>query len=75
MELRLGFFEMSRMKAAFGIDGIIGILWIILGAIFLVYQPLTAATIDLGFSLIGLIFVVIGILSMLKVMGALQKQS
>jgi hypothetical protein len=75
MELRLGVFEMSRMKAAFGIDGIIGILWIILGAIFLVYQPLTAATIDLGFSLIGLIFVVIGILSMLKVMGALQKQS
>jgi hypothetical protein len=66
-------FEMSRMKAAFGIDGIIGILWIIVGVIFLIYQPLTAATLDLGFSLIGLILVVIGILSMLKVMGALQK--
>jgi len=64
---------MSRMKAAFGIDGIIGILWIVLGAIFLIYQPLTAATLDLGFSLIGLIFVVIGVLSMMKVMGALQK--
>ena len=64
---------MSKMKAAFGIDGIIGILWIVLGAIFLVYQPLTAATLDLGFSLIGLILVVIGILSLMKVMGALQK--
>ena len=66
-------FKMSKMKAAFGIDGIIGILWIILGAIFIIYQPLTAATIDIGFSLIGLIFVVIGVLSMLKVMGAFQK--
>jgi hypothetical protein len=65
--------KVSTMKAAFGIDGIIGILYIILGAIFLVYQPLTSATIDLGFSLIGLIFVIIGILSMMKVMGALQK--
>ena len=64
---------MSRMKAAFGIDGIIGILWIVLGAIFMIYQPLATATIDLGFSLIGLIFVAIGILSMMKVMGALQK--
>jgi hypothetical protein len=64
---------MSKMKAAFGIDGIIGILWIILGAIFLIYQPLTSATIDLGFSLIGVILVIIGILSMMKVMGALQK--
>jgi hypothetical protein len=64
---------MSKMKAAFGIDGIIGILWIILGAIFMIYQPLMASTIDLGFSIIGLIFVIIGILSMMKVMGALQK--
>jgi len=64
---------MSRMKAAFGIDGIIGILWIVLGAIFMIYQPLSSATIDLGFSLIGVILIIIGVLSMMKVMGALQR--
>ena len=58
------------MKAAFGLNGIIGILWIIIGILFLIYQPfITGIPLDLGFSLIGLLILIIGILNLGKVIG------
>lgn len=61
---------MSKMKAAFGLNGIIGILWIIIGILFLIYQPLISGIpLDLGFSLIGLLILIIGILNLGKVIG------
>ena len=66
---------MSKIKAAFGLNGIIGILWIVIGVLFLLYQPLiTGIPLDLGFSLIGLLILIIGILNVGKVIGVLGNE-
>jgi len=64
---------MSKIRAAFGLSGLIGILWIIIGAIFIVYQPFGGIPLYLGFSVIGLLIVIIGILQLLKVIGVFEK--
>jgi len=63
-----------KIKAAFSLSGIKGILWIIIGAIFLVFQPL-GAPLGLGFSFVGFLIILIGILDFLQVIGMFAKSS
>jgi len=64
---------MSKIKAAFGLSGLIGILWIIIGVIFIIYQPFGGIPLSLGFSIIGVLIVIIGILQLFKVIGVFEK--
>jgi uncharacterized protein YhhL (DUF1145 family) len=64
---------MPRTRAAFGLNAIIGILWIIIGAIFIIYQPFGGIPLSLGFSIIGVIILLIGILELAKLVGATGK--
>ena len=61
-----------KIKAAFSLNGIKGILWIIIGIIFLIFQPL-GAPLGLGFSFVGLLILIIGILEFLQVIGIFAK--
>jgi hypothetical protein len=62
----------SKAKAAFSLSGIIGILWIIIGALFIWQMPL-GITFGLGFSVVGVLIVIIGILHLIKVIGAAEE--
>ena len=63
-----------KIKAAFSLSGIKGILWIIIGIIFLIFQPL-GTPLGLGFSFVGFLILIIGILDFLQVIGMFAKGS
>lgn len=62
---------LPKIKAAFGLSGIIGILWIIIGLI--IYQPFGGLPLYMGFSVIGVLLIIIGILQLPKVIGVFEK--
>jgi len=63
----------AKLKAAMSLNGIKGILWILIGIIFLIYQPL-GAPLGWGFSVVGLLILIIGIVSVLQIIGVFSSE-
>ena len=63
----------TKVKAALSLNGIKGILWILTGIIFIIYQPL-GAPLGWGFSVVGVLILIIGIISVLQIIGVFSEE-
>ena len=63
----------TKIKAALSLNGIKGILWIIIGLIFIIYQPL-GTPLGWGFSVVGVLILIIGIISLLQIIGVFSEE-
>jgi len=63
----------TKIKAALSLNGIKGILWILIGIIFIIFQPL-GAPLGWGFSMVGVLILIIGIISVLQIIGVFSEE-